>query len=60
MKRRERMTNRAALAQKEGGILQKEETGDQVYTKRGRKRREESDLDINELGRVEQDGGIWD
>lgn len=40
--------------------MQKEETGDQVYTKRGRESREESDLDINELGRVEQDGGMWD
>lgn len=33
----------------------KEETGDQVYIKRRRKR---SDLEINELGRGEHDGGM--
>lgn len=38
----------------------KEETGDQVYIKRRRKRREESDLEINELGRGEHDRGIRD
>lgn len=31
-----------------------------MYIKRRRKRREESDLKINELGRGDHDGGIGD